>query len=339
MAILITGAAGFVGLAVGAHLLETGASLVLFDNRAPPDELLRLMPRGRYRVCIGDIRDQAAIERACDQGPIDAVIHLAAITAGPARETAAPEEIASVNVGGTIALMKSLARRKPRRVLHLSSVAIYGFADPGPTGRYAAAQSCPRPESLYGITKLAGEQTALRLGALFGLDVRVVRLGAVFGPWEYESGVRDAMSPHLQVLKAAEAGQTSILSRAMRNDWIYVRDAAEGIARVLGAEGLGMEEPGAERIFDLGGDTTTDLPQWGEALRPYCPGVSCRVAMPGETATVLYNMPRDRAPLDITAIERATGFRPRFDLAAAAQYYVAWLERRAARDRSPEQQA
>ncbi len=320
MAILVTGATGFVGLAVSAHLLEAGESVVLFGNQPPPDQLLRMMPHDRYRLCIGDIREPNDIERACGEDRIEAVVHLAAVTAGPAREMAAPETISSVNVGGAIALMKAMARRKPRRVVHVSSVAVYGFADPGPAGTYAAGRSWPRPASLYGITKLAGEQVALRLGEVCGLDIRVVRLGAVFGPWEYETDVRDAMSPHLQMITAADAGEPSVLPRAMRNDWIYVRDAAEGIVRMLGAA-----DGGGERIFDLGGGAITDLLQWGEALKPYRPYLSCRVAGPGETPTVLYNLPRDRAPLDNLAIGRATGFRPRFELAAAAKDYVAWL--------------
>ena len=322
MAILITGATGFVGLAVSAYLLEAGEALILFGNQPPSDELLRLLPRDRYRICIGDIREASDIERACGDDRIEAAIHLAAMTAGPAREAAAPEAISSVNVGGTIALMKTIDRHRPRRVLHLSSVAVYGIADAGPIGSYAAARSCPRPASLYGITKLAGEQVALRLGELFGLDVRVVRLGAVFGPWEHQTNVRDAMNPHLQVVKTTEAGRTSLLPRAMLNDWIYVRDAAEGIVRVLGAADLG-----SEHIFDLGGGVSTDLLEWGEALKPYRPGLSCRVAAPGETPNVLYNLPHDRAPLDNDAIARATGFHPRFDLAAAAKDYTAWLER------------
>ncbi len=322
MTILVTGATGFVGLAVSAHLLDGGASVVLFDNRQPPHELLRSLPTEQYRICIGDVREPHDIERACRDESIEAVVHLAAITAGPAREAASPEMIVGVNVVGTAVLLKSVARYKPRRILHISSAAVYGFADPGPIGRYVAGRTCPQPASLYGISKLAGEQAALRLGEVFGLDVRVVRLGAMFGPWEYETGVRDAMSPHLQVLKQAETGKAAILPRPMRNDWIYIRDAAAGIAAVLSAHELG-----AERIFDLGGRVITDLLQRAEVLKGYRPGLSCRVGMPGEASTVSYNLPRDRAPLDNNAIERATGFRPRFDLAAAAQDYVSWLDR------------
>jgi nucleoside-diphosphate-sugar epimerase len=322
MTILVTGATGFVGLAVTAHLLEGGASVILFDNRQPPHELLRSLPTDRYRICIGDVLEPRDIERACGGQSIEAVVHLAAITAGPEREAASPEMVVTVNVAGTARLLKSVASYKPRRILHVSSAAVYGFANPGPIGRYVAGRTCPQPASLYGISKLAGEQGALRLGEVFDVDVRVVRLGAVFGPWEYETGVRDAMSPHLQMLKQAEAGKSAILPRPMRNDWIYVRDAAAGIAGVLRAHELGTE-----RIFDLGGDVITDLLQWAEVLKRYRPGLSCRIGMPGEAPTVSYNLPRDRAPLDNNAIARATGFHPRFDLSAAAHDYMAWLDR------------
>jgi nucleoside-diphosphate-sugar epimerase len=321
MAILVTGATGFVGLALSSHLAEAGEFVIMLADRPPPDELAKQLPVDRHRIVIGDVRQAADIAGACGSDAIDAVVHLAAITAGPQREAAAPESIAAVNVGGTIAVLKAMAERKPRRIVHVSSASVYGDADAGPSGSFAAGATFPKPASLYGITKLAGEQAALRLGDVLGLDVRAVRLSAVFGPWEYETGVRDTMSPHWQVLGHAAAGRPAILPRPIRMDWLYVRDAAAGIAAVLGKRGM------QQRVVDLGGGAVFDVLQWADAIGRHRSNIVCRVAGPGEEPNVRYFMAKDRTPLDNTAIERETGFRPGYDLQSAAADYAGWLDR------------
>ena len=67
------------------------------------------------------------------------------------------------------------------------------------------------PVALYGISKVAAEQAALRIAQLRDIDVRVIRLGPVFGPWELPSRVRDALSPHHQILAMARDGIDVVL--------------------------------------------------------------------------------------------------------------------------------
>jgi UDP-glucose 4-epimerase/UDP-glucuronate 4-epimerase len=329
MAILVTGATGFVGVAVSSHLAEAGAFVIMLADREPPPGMTAGIPPGRHRLVIGDVRDAADITRACGADAIEAVVHLAAITAGPQREASDPQSIAAVNVGGTIALIEAMAGRNPRRIVHVSSASVYGDADPGAAGMFTAGQTFPKPATLYGITKLAGEQAALRLGDVLGLDVRAVRLSAVYGPWERETGVRDTMSPQWQMLAHASAGRPAILPRPIRMDWLYVRDAAAGIAALLGATAM------QQRVIDLGGGAAFDILQWSEAMGRHRAPMECRVAASGETPNVGYFLARDRAPLDTAAIARETGFRPRYDLHAAAADYSDWLAQPAASSAFP----
>jgi nucleoside-diphosphate-sugar epimerase len=199
-------------------------------------------------------------------------------------------------------------------------VAVYGVTPPAGT-RYDEATSVPAPAALYGITKLASEQTALRLGALYRLDVRVARLGPVYGPWEYATGVRDALSPHAQIMAAAIGGQPVVLPRAMRADWIYSRDAAGALAALLAGDAL------RHTLYNVGGQAMSDLVQWCEGLAANYPGWSWRLLEAGEpadAATVRYNLPVDRAGLCIDRLRADTGWAPAVSLAAAVEDQMAW---------------
>ncbi len=125
---------------------------------------------------------------------------------------------------------------------------------------------------LDGISKLAAEQAALRLAALHDLDLVVGRLGPCFGPWEADSGVRDTPSAPLQVLRLAERGEEAMLPRPHPRDWLYVRDAAAGLAALLDAP-----RP-AHRTVNVAAGFVRPLADWCRAIAPAFPGWRWRIA-------------------------------------------------------------
>jgi len=319
MTTLITGGAGFVGLALAERLRADGESVVLFDRAAPRADMLARLGRDNLGILLGDIRCPIDVDAALKSSSIDRVIHCAAITPNAEREAREPMAVLDVNVGGTANLLQrcALGRSGIRRVVVLSSVAVYGIKPP--TGEtYEEDVSIPAPAALYGISKLASEQAALRLAELYRLDVRVARLGPVYGPWEYATGVRDALSPHAQVLAAAMAGQAVVLPRSLRADWIYSRDAAKALAALASAVEL------RHAIYNVGGAVMSDLVQWCELLAASYPGWSWCVAGPGEEGSLRYNLPVDRAALSIRRLQADTGWAPTTSLADAARDQLAW---------------
>lgn len=316
--VLITGGTGFVGLAAAEALLARGAEVVLFGP-APIPEPYRHTPVARAATTvIGDVRDAEDVARALALAPTH-VLHMAAVTPDEARERTDPAGIAAVNLGGTLTLMRALGPASARpRVVVLSSVAVYGFAPPGPDGLYDEVASPPDPAALYGITKLAAERAALRLAALYALDLTAIRLGAVFGPWEHRSGARDLMSPQGQAMDAARAGHPVRLPRAMHSDWLYSRDAGAAIAAILLD---GARSP----VLNVGGPAVSDVAQWCGLLADRVPGFDWRVATP-ETATVRYGMAADRPAISNARLLAETAFRHRYDLAAACADYLDWLD-------------
>ena len=311
MTVLVTGASGFVGLALTEALLTAGESVVAFDIApAPPaaQTLFAALP-GQLRTVLGDVRDAAAVKGAMDGA--DRMIIAAAVTAGQAREMAEPEGVIDVNVQAVATAVRLAAAAGLRRVVHLSSIAAYGatMETAGPL-----TEDMPlRPAALYGITKAAGEAVALRLAAPGGLDLAAVRLGSCFGPWEHATGLRDTLSPQQQILIAARLGEKIVLETDAVRDWLYVRDAAAGILALLDAPAL------AHRVYNVGSGMSWKLSEWCNAL---VPGLGWRVGPAPHIRT--WN---DRPPASIARLLADTPYRPRFDAEAAAADWLGFLQR------------
>ena len=130
MAILITGASGFVALNIVEHLLTAGRDVVGLDRIALPERARRDFARlpGRFTLIGGSLLSSADLRRAMTIAPVDAVIHCAVITAGTAREKADPETIVSINIQGAVATLMTACRLGAKTFIYPSSGAIYGTA-------------------------------------------------------------------------------------------------------------------------------------------------------------------------------------------------------------------
>lgn len=320
MPTFITGAGGFVGLALAEHLLARGEDVVGYDLRPPEPRALRAFQSlpGRFVAEAGDVRDAATLREALRRHRPRRLVTLAAITADARRERAAPQSIFEVNVGGVLAALSAAADCGVQRVLHASSGSVYGASGAGDEPLQEDATPL-RPEGLYGVSKQAAEAAARRFAALAGLDLVVGRLGTCFGPWEADTGVRDTPSAPLQALRLARAGTGAVLPRAGLRDWLYVRDAAAGLIALLDADHR------SHAIYNIAAGFSWTLAQWCEQLAARHPGFGWRIAREGEPANIDYYAPYDRAPMDISRLRQDVGFTPRFDLPAAAGDFEEWL--------------
>ena len=312
VAILLTGATGFVGRNIARALLDRGEQVVLFAPETPTVSV------NGAQVAIGDVRSAGDLDRAFAAAPIDRVIHAAALTPDAGAEAERPDVIVDVNVGGTVQLMQAARRARVRRVLGLSSAAVYGYATSEDGWLHEDTAPC-QPAALYGTTKWAAERIVHRLGGLYGIETATVRLGACFGINEYATGVRPMLSPHWQCAEAARAGRACVLPRPMLADWIDAEEAAAAIADLLDIPTL------PSLPFNLGGGTVTSVASWCEALTQSYPGFAWRID-PG-APTVRYGMDRDRSPMDTSRLRATIGKAPFTDgLPARARRYLTWRD-------------
>lgn len=310
MHILIVGGAGFVGLNIAAACLEAGHRVTLFD-RAPQPQAFA----GPVAFVPGDVRDRERVAAAFSS-PVDVAVLGAAVTAGPAREAADPDTILSVNLGAMPAILEACRRNGVRRVINLSSAAAYGSA-PAREGRLRE-DTPAAPESLYAITKFGSERVGQRLAGHWGLDLVSVRLSAVFGRWERDTGLRDTLSPQVQILNAAASGRPAILPRPGERDWIYGTDVGEAIVKI--AEARTALAP----LYNITTDRRWSALAWGRAFAGFVPGFVCRLAEPGETATIDLHGAVDRPSMSGDLLQRDLGWRARFDLETSAEDLAKW---------------
>ncbi|GAA5155703.1 NAD(P)-dependent oxidoreductase [Pseudonocardia eucalypti] len=172
--ILITGAAGGVGTLMRPRLRREGRVLRLLDVVTPP-----AVGAGE-EVLTGSVTDPEAMAKAC--AGADAVIHLG----GHSREHTWAETL-EVNINGTRTVLAAAQAAGVSRVLLASSNHAVGFR---PVSEAALgerdgldglpADSSPRPDTYYGVSKVAMEALGSLYHSRFGMDVIAIRIGSCF---------------------------------------------------------------------------------------------------------------------------------------------------------------
>jgi nucleoside-diphosphate-sugar epimerase len=310
--ILLSGGSGFVGLNVAEQLLDRGDEVLIFDLRTPPRAFSKAV------FVQGDVSNPETVAAIFKRFSPKQVIHMSAITAGPERDAREPRRIAEVNLIGTLNVLQEARSSGVERFVHASTGALFGAAGIGVAEPLDEKRHRPAPESMYGITKYAAERSCLRLAALWSLDVRIGRLAMAFGRWEHESGVRDRLSPPTVIARIAFAGGEAVFPPLGPTDYIYGPDVASALIALLDAEAP------SHRLYHLGTGAAWELPQWCELLEKRFPKFRWRES--AERCNVLPLAPGTRTRFSNRRLAGDLGWSPRFDLAAAADDFIEWME-------------
>lgn len=322
MTTLITGAGGFIGLNVTEQLLAAGLDVVALSIGPLHPEALRAFESlpGHFSVETGDICDTDLLRSVFGRHAIRRVLHTAAITAGPEADPARATRVVDVNIAGTNALLLASHEAKIERFVLTSSSAVYGDAPFGTVP--PTEETVPRPTTLYAVTKLAAERLGVQARESYGLDVIRTRLTAIYGAWEHDTGVRDTLSPPLQIAAAALRGEPVVVADGGQRDWTPGPDIADALVQLLRAE-----RP-AHDLYNLGCGRAWHPELLCRALAEARPGWSWRRGAPGEAPTIAYNDALDRPRLSPASSARFHAefgpiFRPPQEGVTA---YASWLE-------------
>ena len=321
MSVLITGGSGFIALNLAEVLLRRSEEVVLFSRHSPPEIVLQTFQslEGKLHTVKGDVRDRTSLERAFQDYHVDRVFHAAVITANQERERRDFRSIIEVNLLGTAEVLEVSRQAGIQRFVYLSSSSVYG-KNAFRSKILDEEETLPLPETLYAITKYAGEQASLRFKRLWNMDLTVARVGTVFGPWERDTGVRDTLSPQMQTTQMAIQGKAAVLPGSWPKRLGLQSRCCGRPCRHSRRERLHYD------VYNIGPGVEWTIETWCSKLKENYPGFSYRLASGQEVSNINYHLPQDRAPFAIKRLVEDIGFKPQFGLDEAFMDYVKWVK-------------
>lgn len=335
--ILVTGAAGFIGLHIAKSLAEAGRHVIAMDINPPDARAERFLEdaASRVRFVEADVTAPDQLEAAAAE-TVDAIVHAAVLTSTPDVEARLPERVVAVNLLGTVHMLKLAERLRTRRFVYISSSGVYGETDPA----VALLETAPvRLGSLYTMTKYASEQLVAAANNP-ALSTATLRIAAPYGPTERPTGARTVMSVIYALVDAAVDGRVVRLLAADRaRDWTYAGDIAQAARLLIDTPEL------AHRCYNVSSGASAPLSRVAYALRRIEPAFSWGraddpaterggpVSRGGDTARAHDDTvdidgaaAQRRGPLDTTRI-RSLGFVPRYALDDGLRDTVTWVRR------------
>ena len=317
MAILLTGAAGFIGFHVAEALLARGEQVIgvdslndYYDPRLKQARLDRLRPHAGFAFHRLDVSDRDAVGYLIrDNKEIDRIVHLAA-QAGVRHSLVDPYAYVQANVMGHLVILEAARRiERLRHLVYASSSSVYGANQALP---FAETDRVDTPVSLYAATKRADELMSHAYGHLFDLKQTGLRFFTVYGPWG-----RPDMA-YYSFARAIVAGEPITLYEGgtLRRDFTYIDDIVAGVLGVLDRPPDGV--PPA-RVLNIGNHRSEPVSALIAALERAL----------GRTA-VVRSAPRPPADVvetfaAIEAISALTGFAPSTSLHEGIPRFVAWF--------------
>ena len=328
MKILVTGAAGFIGMHTSLRLLERGDAVVGYDNlNAYYDPALkaarleRLEAHPGFTFVRGSLEDRDAVVDLFASHRPQRVVNLAA-QAGVRYSIEDPHAYVDANLVGFVNILEGCRAVDVEHLVYASSSSVYGANTKLP---FSVADSVDHPVSLYAASKKANELMAHTYSHLFRLPTTGLRFFTVYGPWG-----RPDMALFL-FTKAILAGEPIRIFNhgRMRRDFTFIDDIVEGVIRVLDTPATpdptfdpDAPDPSTSsapyRIFNIGNDQSTELLRYVEVLED---------ALGVQAIKQLEDIQPGDVPAtwaDVDALRDAVGFAPATPVEEGVARFVAW---------------
>jgi UDP-glucuronate 4-epimerase len=327
-AILITGAAGFIGFHVAERLLSGGRKVVgvdcvndYYDPRLKEARLDLLKANSNFSFVKLDLADRAGSKSLFEQYRFPVVIHLAA-QAGVRYSLQNPHAYIDANIEGFINVLEGCRHTDCRHLLFASSSSVYGANTKLP---FSVQDNVDHPVSLYAASKKANELMAHAYSHLYRIPATGLRFFTVYGPWG-----RPDMAMFI-FAKAILAGQPIKLFNhgKMRRDFTYVDDVSQAIVRLIDRPPQGQPDwdgtkpdPATSaapwRIYNIGNSHPEDLIHVISLLEKEFGRTAIKEMLPMQPGDV------EATYADVADLERDIGFRPATTIEDGIARFAMW---------------
>src|SRR6476620_6691694 len=325
MAVLVTGAAGFIGAATSHVLLNRGETVIgidsvndYYDPRLKEARLTRLRDTygDSFRFERIDFADAEALQRVTEGADFDRIVHLGA-QAGVRYSIENPSAYVQPNLVGHCNMLEVARHRGVKHMVYASSSSVYGGNKTLP---FRVEDRVDHPLSLYAATKKADELISESYASLYRLPLTGLRFFTVYGPWG-----RPDMAMWIFV-KALYAGEPLPLFNGgeMRRDFTYVDDIVRGVVACLDGppaddgqvKAGGSTSPHA--LYNIGNSRSEDLMRLVSLLEEETGRKALLDPKPMQIGDVRETF------ADISAIERDHGFKPATSIDEGVPRFVKW---------------
>ncbi len=327
--VLVTGAAGFIGMHTAQRLLSRGDSVTGIDNlndyypvQLKHDRLAQLTDDPQFHFRPLALEDRAGLERLFQERTFDRVIHLAA-QAGVRYSLTNPHVYADSNLTGFINLLECCRHQHVQHLTYASSSSVYGANKKVP---FSVEDRVDHPVSLYAATKRANELMAHTYSHLFGLPTTGLRFFTVYGPWG-----RPDMAIWLFTEAILGGRPIDVFNFGrMRRDFTYIDDIVEGVIRTSdtlpaprpdAGESTGSSPTAPWRLYNIGNNQPVELLRLIEVLEETLGRRAEKRLLPMQPGDV------EATWADIDDLQREVGFAPHTPIETGVQRFVDWYRR------------
>ena len=316
-AVLITGAAGFIGFHVARQLLSEGRNVVgldslndYYDPALKQSRLNILRQNARFGFVQTDLADRPAMAALFAQHRFEVVVHLAA-QAGVRHSIDHPHAYVDANLEGFVNVLEGCRHNGCRHLIYASSSSVYGANIKLP---FSVADQTDHPVSLYAATKKANELMAHSYSHLYRLPVTGLRFFTIYGPWG-----RPDMAIFMFTKAILEGTPIRLFNHGrMRRDFTHIDDVSRVVSRL--AEQLPADDGGGApaKVYNVGNHHPEELTDVVSLLEKELGRAAVRDMLPMQPGDVTETF------ADVGDLMRDFGFRPETPIADGLRDFVAW---------------
>jgi UDP-glucuronate 4-epimerase len=326
--LLVTGAAGFIGMHVCKRLLGRGDSVVGLDNlndyydvSLKEARLAQLTEEERFSFVRLDLADREGMTALFARERFDVVVNLAA-QAGVRYSLVNPHAYVEANLVGFMNVLEGCRHYAVKHLVYASSSSVYGANTALP---FSVHDNVDHPLSLYAASKKANELMAHTYSHLYALPTTGLRFFTVYGPWG-----RPDMALFLFTRAILAGAPIDVFNHGqMRRDFTYIDDIVEGVVRVVDrpaspnpAWSGERPDPGSSaapyRLYNIGNNQPVELMHLIEVLEAALGKAAVKNFLPIQPGDV----PATYA--DVDALIDDVAFKPDTPIAEGVRRFVAW---------------